>query len=114
VRLIHSFSRRKRLLRESQHGIMVSRMLTALPFAPIRSSLYSPSDLMSGLDRSNYKTFGQTTDFKCYEYFVAHGRAAPRDALASIMEALHDNSITQATLDLLSKKQRVAAIVGWT
>jgi hypothetical protein len=52
------------------------------------------------------------TDFKCLEYYVRHGRAAPKDPLSSIFESLHDNSITQATLKYLSRQQKVAAIMG--
>jgi len=87
-------------------------MFPHLPFAPIRSSLYTTAELMSGLNPGDYLSFGRTPDFKCFEYFVAQGKAAPRDALTSMMEALHDNSITQATLALLKRKSRVAAIMG--
>jgi hypothetical protein len=87
-------------------------MLPPIPFAPIRSSLYSPATLMSGLEAGDFKSFARTTDFRCFEYFVEHGKIAPNDALAGILEALHDKSITQATLAFLSTASRVAAIMG--
>ena len=59
-------------------------MLQPIPFAPIRSSLYSPATLMSGLEAGDFKSFARTTDFRCFEYFVEHGKIAPNDALAGM------------------------------
>lgn len=87
-------------------------MFPEIPFRPIRNSVYSPQELLAGLDVHNYRSFAETPDFKSYAYYVKHGRAAPRDPLASMMEALHDNSITQATLALLARHRKVAGIMG--
>jgi predicted Rossmann-fold nucleotide-binding protein len=67
---------------------------------------------MSGLDGAQYRSFARTMDFKCFAYYVKHGRSAPRDPLSSLFESLHDNSISRATLALLSRQQRVAGIMG--
>jgi predicted Rossmann-fold nucleotide-binding protein len=69
-------------------------MFSPLPFSPIRASLE------------------HTVDFDCFVYYVTHGRSAPRDQLSSLFEALHDKSITQATIALLQKWPRVAGIMG--
>src|ERR1700723_1711455 len=87
-------------------------MFDAIPFAPIRTSLYSPSELMGTLDPADYRSFESTVDFRCFAYYKEHGSAAPRDPLSSLFEALHDNSITQATLALLKGRPRVTAIMG--
>jgi len=87
-------------------------MFTRIPFSPIRESLYSPQELMTGLDEADYRSFARTPDFKCFAYYVRHGRAAPKDPLSSIYEALHDNSITQATLAFLKNQKKVAAVMG--
>jgi predicted Rossmann-fold nucleotide-binding protein len=83
-----------------------------VPFSPVRSDLYTPQELMGTLDPGDYRSFQHTLDFKCFAYYKRHGSAAPNDALTSIFEALHDNSITQATLALLKNRPRVAAIMG--
>jgi anti-sigma factor RsiW len=57
--------------------------------------------LIGTLDPDDYPSFEHTLDFRCFAYYAEHGRSAPRDALTSLFEALHDNSITQATLALL-------------
>jgi predicted Rossmann-fold nucleotide-binding protein len=82
-----------------------------MPFIPIRSDLYMPQELMGTLDPGDYRSFQHTLDFKCFAYYKQHGSAAPNDALTSIFEALHDNSITQATLALLKSRPKVAAIM---
>jgi predicted Rossmann-fold nucleotide-binding protein len=89
-----------------------SNMPQPLPFEPIRTSLYTARELMGTLDQDDYKSFEHTVDFRCFAYYVAHGRSVPRDPLASMFEALHDNSITQATLALLRGRPRIAAIMG--
>lgn len=87
-------------------------MFTRIPFSPIRESLYSPQELMAGLNAADYRSFARTPDFKCFAYYVRHGRAAPKDPLSSIYESLHDNSITQATLAFLKGEKKVAAVMG--
>jgi predicted Rossmann-fold nucleotide-binding protein len=87
-------------------------MLPPIPFSPIRTSLYTPQELMGTLDAGNYQSFEQTIDFRCFHYYASHGRSVPSDALSSLFESLHDNSITQATLALLKGRARVGAIMG--
>jgi predicted Rossmann-fold nucleotide-binding protein len=87
-------------------------MFPPIPFSPIRTSLFSPQELMGTLDPGDYQSFESTVDFRCFAYYAEHGRSAPRDPLSSLFEALHDNSITQATLSLLKGRPRVAAIMG--
>lgn len=87
-------------------------MFPPIPFSPIRTTLYSPRELMGTLAPDDYQSFERTLDFQCFAYYAAHGRSAPRDPLSSLFESLHDNSITQATLALLQGRPRVAAIMG--
>jgi predicted Rossmann-fold nucleotide-binding protein len=87
-------------------------MFSPLPFSPIRASLYTPQDLMGSLREGEPSSFDHTVDFECFAYYVTHGRSAPRDPLSSLFEALHDNSITQATIALLQKWPRIAGIMG--
>jgi predicted Rossmann-fold nucleotide-binding protein len=87
-------------------------MFTRIPFSPIRETLYSPQQLMAGLDAGDYRSFACTPDFKCFAYYVRHGRSAPKDPLSSIYESLHDSSITQATLAYLKREKKVGAVMG--
>lgn len=87
-------------------------MFARIPFSPFRESLYSPQELMAGLNAANYHSFARTPDFKCFAYYVRHGRAAPKDLLSSIYESLHDNSITRATLAFLKGQKKVGAVMG--
>lgn len=82
-----------------------------VPFEPLRKGLYSPTELLVGFDENDKASFAQTTDFQIYRYWVTKGRSRPKEYFASMMEVLHDNSITQALADLLRKK-RVVAIMG--
>ena len=61
-------------------------MFARIPFSPIRESLYSPQELMAGLDAADYPFLRAHADFKCFAYYVRHGRAAPKDPLSSIYE----------------------------
>jgi hypothetical protein len=87
-------------------------MFAKIPFTPIRETLYSPRGLMAGLGAADYRSFARTPDFKCFAYYVRHGRSAPKDPLSSMYESLHDNSVTQATLAFLKGEKKVAAVMG--
>jgi hypothetical protein len=39
-------------------------MFPPIPFSPIRTSLYSPQELMGTLDQGDYKSFEHTVDFR--------------------------------------------------
>jgi predicted Rossmann-fold nucleotide-binding protein len=82
-----------------------------LTFQPIRSRLYTWQELLGGLDERDPRSIEQTTDFATYRFFVAKGGAAPASPFVSMMEALHDNSISQARGALL-EGARVAGIMG--
>jgi predicted Rossmann-fold nucleotide-binding protein len=83
----------------------------ALPFSPVRWSIYDPQELFAGYDVHDPASFARTTDFAIYRHFVTTGRGASTDPFVAMMQALHDNSITQATRSLLADT-RPAAIMG--
>lgn len=87
---------------------------TGLPFQPIRNELYSARELLAGFDPNRPASWTETPDFKSYVYFVTQGRATASDPYASMMEALHDNSIFRCMFRLLEerKKHPIAAIMG--
>ncbi|MGC1730810.1 MAG: hypothetical protein WA747_15700 [Steroidobacteraceae bacterium] len=88
------------------------KKLEDLPFKPIRGSLYDSRELLEGFDPRRPQSLVQVPDFQTYRYFVMNGRAAPADAVAGMMEALHDNSILEAMLEFLRHHPKIAAIMG--
>ncbi len=86
--------------------------LADLPFVPIRNALYQSHELTKGFVVDDPESYVQTLDFQIYRYFVRSGGATPADPLASMMEALHDNCISQAVAAMLRKPMPVAAIMG--
>ena len=84
----------------------------SLPFQPIRADLYDYSQLLSGFDPATPQSLTEIPDFKIFQYFVVHGRAAPADPYAAMMEALHDNSILQAMFSFLAGEAKTVAITG--
>lgn len=83
-----------------------------LPFQPIRSDLYSWSEISAGFDPERPDSIADMADFKTFQYFVKHGRATPEDPYAGMMEALHDNSILQAMFAFLNGRKRIAIMGG--
>lgn len=81
-----------------------------LPYQPIRQSLYNRSNLFRGFDATNAASWEKTVDFRIYKHFVMEGGNAPNPYMG-MMQALHDNSITQCT-NRLTSKRKVAAIMG--
>ncbi|WP_458098032.1 endonuclease/exonuclease/phosphatase family protein [Roseomonas sp. WA12] len=86
--------------------------LADTPFTPFRGSLYTAEELSAGFDPARPASFAETLDFRTYRHFVMQGGAAPQDSLASMLQALHDNSISQALVAHLRGEQRVVAIMG--
>jgi len=82
-----------------------------LPYQPIRRELYAPAELFKGFDSKDKTSWGKTDDFKIYCHFVIKGSSAPTDPYEGMMQALHDNSITQSTYSII-KDRKVAAIMG--
>lgn len=86
--------------------------LSDLPFQPMRRSLYSAEELMQGFDAHDPESFADVADFRIYECFVRSGGANSEDHFVSMMQAMHDHSISQSMLKGLKRKPRVAAVMG--
>jgi predicted Rossmann-fold nucleotide-binding protein len=82
-----------------------------LPFQPIPQKLYAPADLFQGYDPEEPASWAKTVDFEIYRQFVTEGRTAPRNPYIGMMQALHDNAITEATTSYIEGR-RVAALIG--
>jgi predicted Rossmann-fold nucleotide-binding protein len=82
-----------------------------LPFAPVRWGLYPPAELFAGFDPGAPSSWTATADFAIYRHRVVESHRAVRDPFVSMMQSLHDHSITEAIRPLLAGR-RVAAIMG--
>ncbi len=83
----------------------------SLPYQPIRQQLYTCVELFHGFKPDDPASWGQTVDFAIYRHFVMEGRGAPTNPYIGMMQALHDNAITQSTAAFIADR-KVAAIMG--
>jgi predicted Rossmann-fold nucleotide-binding protein len=82
-----------------------------LPYEPIPQKLYTNADLFQGFDPSQPASWVKTADFIIYRHFVMEGRTTPANPYMGMMQALHDNAISQATATFIEGR-RVVAIIG--
>lgn len=82
-----------------------------LPYLPVRWHVYDRTELFAGFDLDESNSFAGTLDFTIYQHFVMEGRAMPKNPYMGMMQALHDNAITQALSGIIGAR-RVAAIMG--
>jgi predicted Rossmann-fold nucleotide-binding protein len=82
-----------------------------LPYQPIPQRLYTTADLFHGFDPSQPASYAKTADFEIYRHFVVEGRTTPANPYMGMMQALHDNAISQATAAYL-KDRKVVAVIG--
>jgi len=83
----------------------------SLPYQPLPQSLYTSADLFSGFDAGDPTSWSRTVDFQIYRHFVVEGRSTPRNPYMGMMQALHDNAVSEATTAFIGGR-RVAAIIG--
>ncbi|MFJ2768317.1 LOG family protein [Streptomyces sp. NPDC087300] len=77
-------------------GALVFPPVPGLPFNPYRGLLYSPDDLFAGLADGGYDA---TPDAHAYAWF--QGTKSDGDVFASMLRAIHDDSISDALDELL-------------
>ncbi|MFD4559332.1 LOG family protein [Streptomyces sp. NPDC058469] len=86
-------------------GALVFPPVPHLPFDPYRGRLYTPAELFTSLD----KGYEQTPDALAYAWFQR--TKADGDIYASMLRAVHDDSISDA-LDELLRGARVVGVMG--
>jgi predicted Rossmann-fold nucleotide-binding protein len=82
-----------------------------LPYEPIPQQLYTRTQLFQGFAPDDPASWERTKDFAIYRHFVIAGRGTPANPYTGMMQALHDNAISQLTSGLLAGR-KVAAIMG--
>ena len=86
-------------------GALVFPPVPHLPFDPYRGHLYTADELFASLDQG----YERTPDALAYNWFRRTG--ADRDIFASMLRAVHDDSISDA-LDELLGGTRVVGVMG--
>ncbi|GAQ65177.1 putative lysine decarboxylase [Streptomyces scabiei] len=87
-------------------GALVFPPVPGLPFDPYRGLLYSPDELFASLADDGYEA---TPDALAYAWFQR--TKADRDVYASLLRAVHDDSVSDA-LDELLAGARVVGVMG--
>ncbi|GGX97697.1 hypothetical protein GCM10010358_59270 [Streptomyces minutiscleroticus] len=86
-------------------GALVFPPVPGLPFDPYRGLLYSPGDLYASLDEG----YEATPDARAYAWFQE--TRDDGDVFASMLRAVHDDSVSDA-LDELLVGRRVVGVMG--
>lgn len=82
-----------------------------LKYQPLRTTLYSTAELYTGFSLLDAESLALTTDFAIYRDYTLGGRASQREYLHSMMQSLHDHTIT-GERDALLTGRKCAAIMG--
>ncbi|MFI6880800.1 LOG family protein [Streptomyces sp. NPDC050400] len=88
-------------------GALVFPPVPGLPFDPYRGHLYSPDELFDGL--SGEDGYAATPDARAYDWFQR--TKADGDVFASMLRAVHDDSVSDA-LDERLAGARVVGVMG--
>ncbi|KUN82043.1 Rossmann fold nucleotide-binding protein [Streptomyces bungoensis] len=86
-------------------GALVFPPVPGLPFDPYRGFVYTPDELYESLDRD----YGATPDARAYSWFQR--TKADGDVFASMLRAIHDDTVSDA-LDELLAGARVVGVMG--
>ena len=82
------------------------------PFEPLRHTLYSPEEMLEGLDPTDPSSLADTLDFRIYRHWVMHGRSKPGDRFTAMMQILHDHAITLPLAEVIARRPVVAIMGG--
>jgi predicted Rossmann-fold nucleotide-binding protein len=89
-------------------GALVIPRLDGFPYNPMRSTLYSPEELLAGYDG----TLESSHDFQIFAHFRDSGRFAP-DVYEALAQRLHDFAIDEALREVVGPaKKRLVAVMG--
>jgi predicted Rossmann-fold nucleotide-binding protein len=86
-------------------GALVFPTVTGAPIDPYRSRLYTPEDLYQGLDHG----YGATPDWRAYSWWL--DPASRSDVFATMLRAVHDDSVSDALREAL-RHRRVVGVMG--
>ncbi len=84
----------------------------SLPFHPLVDHLYGRHELFAGFSRDDPDSYARCRDMAVLSYFVRYNRNPATDVRVSTLEALHDNSISDATRLFRNGYSKIVAIMG--
>lgn len=87
-------------------GALVFPAVTGVPVDPYRSGLYTPDELYHGLDEG----YPATPDARAYRWWLDLGLRD--DVLATMLRAVHDDSMSDALHEKLRGRRSVAVMGG--
>lgn len=86
-------------------GALVFPAVTGAPIDPYRSRLYSPEELYRDLERG----YAATPDWRAYSWWL--DPAGRTDVFATMLRAVHDDSVSDALRETLLRR-RVVGVMG--
>jgi predicted Rossmann-fold nucleotide-binding protein len=86
-------------------GALIFPTVTGAPVDPYRSRLYTPEELYRGLDQG----YAATPDWRAYSWWL--DPASRADVFATMLRAVHDDSVSDALGETLSGR-RVVGVMG--
>ncbi|NNG39765.1 Rossmann fold nucleotide-binding protein [Flexivirga sp. ID2601S] len=89
------------------HGALVFPTDPEVPFDPWSARLYRPVELYAGLRAGGYP---KTPDSRTYQWALAP--ETQRDAYATLLRAVHDDSVTDALFELVDGRSVVGVMGG--
>ena len=87
-------------------GALIFPEIPDVPFAPYRSSLYTPEELYAGLDDG----YDRTLDARVYAW--SRQAAASDDLALTLAQALHDHAVDDALREYVSGRRLVGVMGG--
>ena len=84
------------------------------PYNPYMNRLYIRDDLYCGFNPAVPASYHNTLDAVVYRHYIDSGADNPHSILDSLAQRLHDYSITDALMDIISthEEKKTAAIMG--
>lgn len=93
-------------------GLVFPDLPGDLPYHPYRGQLYAPAELFDAFDPDDPRSYCECLDARVYAHWERTGGARPPSILETLARRLHDHAITDALEELLTRRDRVVAIMG--
>ena len=97
----------------SSEGTQFNMTGIDIPYQPLRESLYDPRQLYQGFDPLHPTSLADTLDLQIYRHYqIERDSRRPSSSFSSMMQALHDHSLTLHRNALLKDRPCVAIMGG--
>lgn len=96
-------------------GAVLFPRLADLPYRPYRPTLYTPEELIEGMEEGRPESFFESSrDARIYAHYQGFRENGPPPLLEALAQRLHDHAIDDAKHDLLESapEKRPVAIMG--